>query len=435
MKMKYLTIVFLILLPGVLAFGQNSFQNWLPKKDGFKIEPFIMVQLWSSYTTGQEVYNPEQKQYELVDDRFNVQLRRARLGFRAEPYEGLRFTVVGAYDLIGRDVLTGQVGGTNNGSLPEFGIWDAFFQWRLKKGSEAFNVVGGYFRPQLSRESITSGWAVNSMEKSMSQNYIRKHLVGTGPGRAAGINLGGLLLDGNGGLGLNYNLGVFNPLTLANNGNSTGSAFAPLFAGRAVIYLGSPEMDKYKIGYNINYFGQRKGLSVGAGGAWQGRTDVFESSYAASADFLFNWGPLNVDGEWNLMWREGSRPLADDVERNFTYSSNTGHLRLGYNIIVGKKAFLEPSFMLMQFNGARSLDGQADAKAVGASSGAERTYDAGINWYLNKTNLKLMLHYTWHEGDAGEAAPGFAGNQYFSQSDVGAIHRGNWLGLGVNAVF
>ncbi|MCO6488470.1 MAG: hypothetical protein J5I98_08640 [Phaeodactylibacter sp.] len=425
----------MILLPGVLAFGQNSFQNWLLKKDGFKIEPFIMVQLWSSYTTGQEVYNPEQKRYELVDDRFNIQLRRARLGFRAEPYEGLQFTVVGAYDLIGRDVLTGQVGGTNNGSLPEFGIWDAFFQWRLKKSSEAFNVVGGYFRPQLSRESITSGWAVNSMEKSMSQNYIRKHLVGTGPGRSAGINLGGLLLDGSGKLGFNYNLGVFNPLTLANGGNSTGTSFAPLFAGRAVIYLGDPEMDKYKIGYNINYFGQRKGLSVGAGGAWQGRTDVFESSYAASADFLFNWGSLNVDGEWNIMWREGSRLLADDVERNFTYSSNTGHLRLGYNVIAGKNAFLEPSFMLMQFNGAKGLAGQADAKAVGASSGAERTYDAGINWYLNKANLKLMLHYTWHEGDAGEAGPGFTGNQYFSQGDVGAIRRGNWLGLGAHAVF
>lgn len=433
--MKYFAIFLLVFLSAPLAFGQKDFQSRIQKKEGFKIQPFMMLQLWSSYTSGQEVYNQERQHYEPAGNRFNVMLRRARLGFRAEPYEGLQFTVVGAYDLIGRDVLTAQVGGANNGSLPQFGIWDAFFQLRLKKGSEAFNVVGGYFRPQLSRESITSGWAVNSMEKSMSQNYIRKHLVGTGPGRAAGLNLGGLLLAEKGNLGLNYNLGVFNPLTLANNGNSAGTAFAPLFVGRAVVYLGDPEMDKYKIGYNINYYGQRKGLSVGAGGAWQGQTDVFKSSYAASADFLFNWGPLNVDGEWNFMWREGSRLLADDVERNFTYSSNAGHLRLGYNVIAGKEAVLEPSFMLMQFNGAKSLAGQADAKAVGASSGAERTYDAGINWYLNKTNLKLMLHYTWHEGDAGKAAPGFAGNQYFSQSDVGAIRRGNWLGLGANAVF
>ena len=65
----------------------------------------MMLQLWSSYSVGQEVYNPEQNQYESVDDRLNVQLRRARLGFKAEPYEGLQFTIAGAYDLIGRDVL------------------------------------------------------------------------------------------------------------------------------------------------------------------------------------------------------------------------------------------------------------------------------------------------------------------------------------------
>ena len=433
--MKYWTITFLMLLPALVSFGQSGFQGWLVKKEGFKIEPFMMVQLWSSYTTGQEVYNEDLERYEAVDGRFNIQLRRARLGFKAEPYDGLQFTVVGAYDLIGRDVLTGQAGGANNGSIPEFGIWDAFFQWHIKKGSEAFSLVGGYFRPQLSRESITSGWSVNSMEKAMSQNYIRRHLVGTGPGRALGINLGGLLLSDGNKLGLNYNLGIFNPLALANNGNSVGTRFAPLLVGRAVVYLGNPEMTKYKIGYDINYYSQRKGLSIGGGGSWQGQTDVFESSYAASTDFLFNWGPLNIDGEWNFMSREGSRLLADDVERRFAYHSNTGHLRIGYNIVTAQKLFLEPSFMLMQFNGARDLSGQADAKAVGACSGTERTYDAGVNWYLNKKHLKVMLHYIWHEGDAGDAAAGFAGNQYFSQSDVGAIHRGNWLGLGVNAIF
>lgn len=433
--MKHITLYLFTLLLAAPASGQSDFKNWLKEKEGFKIEPFMMLQLWSSYSTGQEVFNKELNQYEPVDGRFNVMLRRARLGFKAEPYEGLQFALTGAYDLVGRDVLTAQAGGANNGSLPAFGIWDAFFQWRMKKGSEAFNLVGGYFRPQLSRESITSGWSVNSMEKSMSQNYIRRHLVGAGPGRAAGLNLGGLLLGKSGKLGLNYNLGIFNPVSLANNGNSTGSGFAPLFAGRGVLYLGEPEMDKYRIGYDINYFGRRRGLAIGGGGAWQGRTAVFKSSYAAGADLLFNWGPLNVDGEWNFMWRQGSRALEDDTGRSFTYASNTGHLRLGYNIIAGKKFFLEPSVMAMQFNGAKSLAGQADAKAVGASSGTERAYDAGINWYLNKKNLKLTLHYTWHEGDAGEAAPGFAGNQYFSQSDVGAIRRGDWLGLGVNAIF
>lgn len=424
-----------ILLFSLALAGQADFSHWLPKKEGARIEPFAMVQLWSSYSMGQEAYNADAGLYEAVDGRFNVMLRRARLGFKAEPYEGLKFQLMGAYDLVGRDVQSSLVGGANNGSLPAFGIWDAFLQWQPRKGREGFNIVAGYFRPQFSRESITSGWAVNSMEKAMSQNYIRTHLVGAGPGRALGLNIGGLLLNAGKNLGLQYNLGIFNPLTTANGGNSTGKDFAPLLVGRAVVYLGAPEQTAYKIGYDINYFGQRKGLSLGFDGAWQGQTALFEASYATGADLLFNWGPLNLDADWNLMWREGSRLLPDDRERTFTYASNTGHARIGYNLVVGEKYFLEPTFMLVQFNGADDLAGQADAKAIGASSGSERTYDAGINWYLNKRNLKLMAHYTWREGDAGEAASGFTGNMYFSQSGVGAIRRGNWLGLGLHAIF
>ncbi len=433
--MKKITYLFFILLLAASVGAQSDFEHWLKKKDKLNIEPFMMVQLWSSYTTDMEVYNEGIEQYEAVDSRLNVLLRRARLGFRAQPYEGLKFTLVGAYDLVGRDALSGLSGGANNGSLPEFGIWDAFLQWKISKKSEAFHLVGGYFRPQLGRESITSGWSVNSMEKSMSQNYIREHLVGTGPGRAVGLNLGGLLLPDDGEIGLNYNIGIFNPHTLANNGNSVGAEFAPLFVGRAVLYLGDPEMNNYKIAYDINYYGQRKGLSLGFGGSWQGRTETFEASYATEVDMLLNWGPLNFDADWNFMWREGQRPLPDDKVRDFTYASNTGHLRLGYNLVLQDKYFLEPTFMLMQFNGPASLVEQADAASVDASSGSERTYDAGINWYLNKKHLKLMLHYTWREGDAGEAGPGFTGNLYFSQSSVGAIRRGNWWGLGVHAVF
>lgn len=415
--------------------GQAGFDNWLRKKEGAAIEPFMMMQFWSSYSLGQEVFNPDSGQYEAVDNRFNFMLRRARLGFRAEPWDGFRFLFMGAYDLLGRDVLASHVGGANNGSLPEFGIWDAFIQWQPLKGRQGLNIVGGYFRPQLSRESITSGWATGSMEKSMSQNYIRTHLVGTGPGRAVGLNLGGLFLNAEENLGLNYNLGLFNPMAPAFGGNSTGRAFSPLLVGRAVLYIGDPEQTEYKIGYDINYFGQRKGLSLGLGGSWQGRTDLFAASYAAGADLLFNWGPLNLDGEWNFMWRDGSRALADGGERSFTYASGTGHARIGYNLVLGGKYFLEPTFMFMQFSGASDLAGQADAKSVGASSGSERTYDAGFNWHLSKRNLKILLHYTWHEGDGGQAGPGFTGNMYFSQNGLGAIRRGDWLGLGLHAIF
>ena len=409
-----------------LVSGQSAFDHWLKKTDK-KIEPFIMVQLWGNYTFNQEVFNEELGRYEAVDDRWNVLLRRARLGFRAQPYNNLKFTLVGAYDLIGRDLLSGISGGANNGSLPKFGIWDAFFQWKIKKNTDAFNLVGGYFRPQFSRESITSGWSVNSMEKAMSQTYIRKHLVGSGPGRAMGLNLGGLIWKEGQTIGLNYNVGIFNPVSLTLNGNSVGSEFAPLLVARAVLHFGDPEMTNYKIGYNINYFNQRKGLSLGGSLSRQGRTEIFHSSMAAQLDVLLNWGPLNLDGEWIWMQRE-------NTSESFDYANQTGHIRLGYNLILANKYFLEPSFMLMAYQGGMSKAEQSQAAIVGSSAGEERTYDLGLNWYLDQKNLKLMVHYTWRTGDPGTAEAGSKVNAYFSQSGL-AIRRGNWLGLGLHAIF
>jgi hypothetical protein len=432
MKIYVLSILF-TLWGMAAAFGQKTFSDWLKPGENFEIKPFVMAQFWSSYSTGQERYVDSLGRYEPIGDRFNVMIRRARLGFRVKAYENFKFVLVGAYDQLGRDVNTSLVGGPNNGSLPEFGIWDAFAQWRVLPGREALHLTVGYFRPQLSRESITSGWSVNSMEKSMSQNYIRRHLVGFGPGRAVGINLGGLLPTGREGLSFNYNVGIFTPQYLNNFSFVLGQQFSPLYVGRVVVNLGEAEQEKYKIAYDINYYNRRKGLSVGMGCSWQGGTNLFESSYATGVDFLFNWGPLNLDGDWNFMWRQNQRDMGNEAVRDFTYFSNTGHLRAGYNIVLGK-FFLEPSFMLMQFNGATDRLGQEDAAAVLASSGRERTYDVGLNWYLNKKRLKLMLHYTWRSGDAGAAGEGAVVNQYFLQSGLGAIRRGNWIGLGLHMI-
>lgn len=406
-------------------------EMWLRKKEDFKFDIRMMVQLWTLYTMDQEIYNAETGGYEGVDDRFNTNLRRARLIMRGQPYPRLKYSLVLFYDLAGRDLLSASVGG-NNPAQPNFGVWDGFFQYQLSKGSQSAWLTGGWFRPQMQRESITSGWSVNSFEKSMSQNYLRRHLVGTGPGRAAGLNIGGLLQGEK--IGLNYNLGVFNPLTTSPLGRTVGQEFAPLIAGRAVLYLGDPELTKYKIGYETNFYNKRKGVSLDFNASYQGQTDLFEESVAFGPGMLLNWGPLNLDGEWMFMTRSGTRTTGEEASRSFDYSSNTGHLRVGYNITVGKY-MLEPVFMVMQFNGGEAAAEQADASAVGAFSGSEQTYDAGVNFYLDRRNLKLMLHYTWRDGDPGAAGDGARVNQFFSQGGIGAIRRGNWLGLGLHAIF
>lgn len=412
-----------------------AFDKWLKFKEGFQIEPFLMFQLWSLYSINEEIYQPSTQAYEPVDDRINVQLRRARIGFRAQPFEDLRLTVLTAYDLIGRDALTGTVGGTNNASVPALGIWDAFLEWRLIPKSERLFLTGGYFRPQYSRESITGAWAVSSMEKSMSQNYLRRHLTGFGPGRAMGINLGGLFQEKEALVAINYNVGLFTPSYLSRGGITTGNRFSPVWAGRLALSIGDPEWERYALNYNQNFYSQRKGVTLALNGAWQGQTDVFRSSAAVAADLLFNWGPWNMDAEVNRLSRRGERPGGGNGQAEFQSAQFTGHLRGSYNWVVGGKAFLEPVFMVMFFDGPMDAQGQADAALLRMSSGSEQTLDAGLNWHLQQRRLKLLLHYTWRLGDPGAAGDGAQVNMYFTESGVGAIRRGNWLGLGMHAIF
>ncbi|MBK9015820.1 MAG: hypothetical protein IPM82_18130 [Saprospiraceae bacterium] len=425
----------LLLLSGLLLTGRLSaqtdaaqapaVQRWLPKNSRYVPDVKAFMQLWSIYSTDMKVYNTNSGKYEAVDDRFNVSFRRARLAFAGEPYNHLKYNVVLFYDQAGRDALSSGVGAVNKAD-PVVGIWDAFVQWKISK-NESLNLVGGWFRPQMQRESITSGWSSTSFEKSMSQNYLRTHLVGTGPGRAAGLNLGGLLTKNK--ISLNYNLGIFNPITASLSGTSVGKKYAPLLVGRTSLSLGDPEFQKYGISYDINFFNKRKGVSLDLNIARQGETELFQSSTAYGPGLLLNWGPLNFDGEWMLMEREGVDSLG-----TFTANEASSHLRLGVNVPTGKFV-LEPVFMVMKFKGEMDAKGQADAALLKMSSGEETTFDAGINWYLDGKNLKLALHYTWRNGDPGDAGDGSQVNAFFSQSGVGAIRRGNWLGLGLNAIF
>jgi hypothetical protein len=431
--MKISLTASLVLFATILLSGQDStraaFGNWIKYREGFKIEPFLQWQLWTVYSTGEEIYKPESGTYQPIEDRLNIQFRRARFGFRAQPFTNFRFTLAGAYDVLGRDALSGTQGPTNNLSIPDIGIWDAFMEWRILPKREYLNLVAGYFRPQFSRESITGAWAVPSFEKSMSQNYLRKHLTGYGPGRAMGLNLGGTWRAKNTRTGLHYNLGVFTPQYLAFGGLSAGRTAAPLWAGRVVWELGDPESSTYKINYDLNFYGRRNGISLALSGAWQGKSDLFTSNYGLECDVLWNYGPFNFDAEHNWLWRDGVRNGAA-IRSGYT----TGHIRGSFNLIFKGKYFLEPTAMVMFFDGPSEALGQAEASYLKLSSGSEHTYDLGINWHLQEKKWKILLHYIWRYGDPGSADPGNQVNAFFSESGVGAIRRGNILGIGLHAI-
>ncbi len=392
-----------------------------------KIEPVLSFQFWSTYTQGMQVFNSNLKKYENVEDRLNFQFRRARFGFKGQMSDHFRFTFVSAYDLTGRDLFSSTSGGVNTGPLPGFGLWDAFGEWKISKTSESVYLVFGWFRPQISRESMTSAWATSSFEKAMSQNYIRTHLTGIGSGRAPGVNLGGLLKNKNDKIIGQYHLGLFTPQWIKFSGNSAGFNNSVLKTARFVYFLGDSEMSKYGISYQTNYFNKRKGLSLGISYANQGQTDLFYSNSAFQPDILFNWGTFNLDAEWNFMQRVS-------LQQKIKYKEVAGHLRFSNNVkLFG--LFLEPTFMYVRYRGALTLQDQLLASSMSANAGTDENVDLGVNFYFNQNKFKLTFHHTWNRGNKGEGLDGFAQNLYFKQNGLGAILRGNYWGLGLNGIF
>jgi hypothetical protein len=407
--------------------GQSEWGKTGKFGSAVKFEPILSFQFWSTYTQGLQVFNSDLNIYEPAENRLNFQFRRARFGFKGQMSDQFRFTFIGSFDLAGRDLLSATSGGLNTGSLPGLGLWDAFGEYKLSKKSEVVYLVFGWFRPQFSRESMTAVWATSSFEKAMSQNYIRTHLVGIGSGRAAGVNFGGLLKNKKNKIFGQYNIGLFTPQWLKYSGNSAGFNTSILKSARLVYYLGDPEMTKYGISYQTNYFNKRKGLSLGISYADQGQTDLFDKNTAFQPDILFNWGSFNLDAEWNFMQRVS-------LQQNVRYPEGAGHIRFSNNVqLFG--LFLEPTFMFVKYKGGLTIQEQILASSLSANAGTDENIDFGVNIYFNQNKFKVAFHHTWNRGNMGEGLPGFSQNLYFRQNGLGAIKRGNYWGLGINGIF
>ena len=90
MKLR-IAIIFAVL--PLFANAQEEANGWLKKLKDFKIEPTFGIQLWGSYTNGEELYNEETSKYDPIDNRLNFQIRRTRIGLKGQPYENLKFNL------------------------------------------------------------------------------------------------------------------------------------------------------------------------------------------------------------------------------------------------------------------------------------------------------------------------------------------------------
>ncbi len=356
-----------------------------PVKENKTFTPVVILETWETYSMDEEKNNSS------YANRFNTHLRRIRLGASGQLNPWLKYSLTLHYDRLGEDIYA-----ATKGSCKGIGLWNAYITAKLLKSSELLNLHAGYFWAAISREYNTSPWAVSSFDKTYSVWYLRNFVTGKGNGIESGIGFGGLK-NFNNKTGISYRIGVYNPEAY------TSPKYAnPLFTGRLMITLGDPEQKHYKYMLSGNQWRKRKGITLGFGTAYQGKTDnakrgsdsiFFDKSISYGTDLLINYSGLSIDGEYFLMKRSA---------KNYTaYDGTEWHIRIAYSFAV-KNQFLEPSFMTCNYSG----DG---AKKLYKYIGNDIVYDLGINWYIKKDKVKLSLHYVAQEGSVSPNTGFFAG--------------------------
>ncbi len=393
MKKIYPSLFLLFITLSSNVFAQESY--WAKPDSLFKfIQPNASLQLWSVYSMDEKAQLTPNGPLEPVQDRLNFLARRARVGFKGKPYKSISYVLNIQFDNLGKDKYSAVRGGTNAGTL---GILDAYMTWRITQ-NELLNATVGFFQPQFSRECITGDLLVNSLDKSVSQSYVRQHITGKSYGRTTGINLGGLKKVNL--LTLEYNVGLYDNNSTSSEAETSGFSWSPLTVERLAITFGDAEKKSYAINYDANnHFNKRKGITIAGYSSQQNKSDLFSSNFSVGTDVQFNFKNLNLDGELNWLQR---------TREGETFKAQTGHIRAGYNVIIANKYFVEPTFMVTQFNGQ---DGYA-------STGEDRLYDIGVNWYLNKKSSKLSLHYILQEG---HGVNGYTNGTTFQKGNYGAL--------------
>ncbi len=379
-----------------LLSGLSNNANAGPKfyfGEGRDLEVFLMGQIWMPVSTNIDIPG----ETDLKDTKADLYIRRGRFGFKGHLMKNLAFKIWFAHDNLGRDDLNpvdisrGAVK-TKGLTYSKLEVWDAFFTWSFDKTWA--NISIGYFRPQIGKESITSGFNVLSYEKGLPNFYVRRHIIGkpdkgsnevfgraSGNGRIFLINWGGLYKSQ--GWSLNWNFGI------GDNQNYTDkSNWSPLISARVAISIGDPEMKKYKMGYTQTYFGKRHGVTIGLNYGYQGEGidrkagsggKEFDNNKMYGIDILANWGPIDFVAEYDVL----SRDWSDGTD----YTDKVWELKAGYTYKLQNGQYIQPAISYGVF------DPDSNGNSIYRKK-KNTWWDVGINWYIKKQRAKFILHYS-----------------------------------------
>ena len=204
--------------------------------------PFIVVESWATYSMNEKKNGTE------YADRADMSLRRFRFGASGAPYAWLKYNFHWQLDRLGEDPYA-----ATKGSCVGMDVWNAFLTAKLLKDSEWLNVEAGYFWAAISREYMTSPWAVGSFDKARACWYMRCFVTGTGNGVESGVALGGVKNFDN--FGLSYRVGTYEPDLY-----KSAKYASRLYTGRVMFSIGDPEQSTYKYMLSGNQWRKRNGV-------------------------------------------------------------------------------------------------------------------------------------------------------------------------------
>lgn len=426
---KWIGVIFFIVLVPPQVSAQDTLSSLSKTLEQYAIKGSVGLQFWGTYGYGMKVQD-ETGNFLSAKNRFNVQLRRSRFSLKGDPYRTLSFKVTASLDLVGHDVLSATEAGGNNGSSPQFRIWNAWVKWQRKPEDDRSHFLAGYFVSPIGRESNNGALISTSFEKAWSQNYLRRHIVGIGPGRAMGLMLAGQFHSEENNRHLTYEIALQSPLFSGIGGNTTGLNYSPLITGRLAFQFGDPEHTKYTPAGKVNYFNKRDGLTLGMAATRQGKTASFAQNSAYGFDFLLNYSSWQLDGEMYRMQRFGSTSSNMPIKTK----AYTGYLRIGHNIDLPYEFILETVISYWFYRGGKTLSQINAANYLTTFSGKDSGLDIGANLYFNP-KMKLSLFWAFRQGNTGQGTAEQVNNNFFRQPGIGIIERGNYIGLGWVSIF
>nr|WP_319401957.1 porin [uncultured Carboxylicivirga sp.] len=353
---------------------------WLKPDMDKAFKPIVWIETWATYSSQEK-----DDDHDYVN-RNDTQIRRFRAGAQGKPYWFLSYSFQLQLDRLGQDGYS-----STKGAYGGIDIWNAFITAKVLRKSDLLNIHAGYFWAATSRQFNTSPWAVSGFDKTRACWYMRSFTTGKGNGIESGIGLGGFKnFDG---FGINYRVGVYEPEAFECPENSSR-----LFTGRLMFTIGDPEQTKYNYMLPGNQWRKRKGITLAAGGSHQNegclnQSLYFEKTQSYGGDVCIDYIGFHLDGEYYKM-----RRTAEGYE---SFTGTEAHMCVSYNVIIANKYF-EPSVTYDYYEGKGPKD-------LFKHIGEDATWDAGINWYLNKDRLKVSAHYIIQSGSVASRVGNYAG--------------------------